>query len=337
MKRKPQPEENSEAWMNTYADLVTLLMTFFVLLFSMSSVDAEKWSNLVKALTDGDETSQVVIDNDSDLGDQLATPTGDTPPPSHKDSMEQAETFLPADFNELYEYLKMYAESHEMGDAVEISKGENTVYIRFQNNLFFSPDSAVIRSESYPVLDFLGECLHAVQDEILLININGHTAAVPGIDNYKVSDWMLSSERAGNIAIYLEDKQQVEPKKLRPIGFGKNYPVASNETQEGREKNRRVDIVIASNKIAIDTNNEMYEEFMGLFDPSQFPASGGATDLLVPDYGNNSGVENTEELSEPAGNNEEMLPEFVPVPQGQGNAGAQGELQGASAEPSAGE
>lgn len=311
MKRKQRQEENTEAWMNTYADLVTLLLTFFVLLFSMSSVDAEKWENLVKALSNGDQTAQVVIDG-PDKGDQLMDSKGDTNPPGDKDSLEQADKFLPADFDELYEYLKMYAESQEMGDSVEITKGKNAVYIRFQNNLFFNPDSAALRQDAYPTLDFLGQCLNAVQDQVLLININGHTAAVPGIDNYKVSDWMLSSERAGNIAIYLEDNQNIDPKKLRPIGFGKNYPIDSNDTAEGREKNRRVDVVIANNQFSLGTDNEMYEEFMGLFDPSQFPASGGAEDLLIPDYsGENPDLENDPipELED------DRIPEFEPLPQ----------------------
>ena len=74
-------------------------------------------------------------------------------------------------------------------------RGDGRIYIRFQNNLFFAPDSAAILADAYPLLDFLGDCLNAVDDEILLVNINGHTAAVPNGETYQVSDWMLSSER----------------------------------------------------------------------------------------------------------------------------------------------
>jgi len=283
MKKKVRPPEDTGTWMNTYSDLVTLLLTFFVLLYSTSSVDAEKWEMIVKAFSNpGDDTQQVVIGNAQDQGDQLLTATGDMPPPGDKESLERTDQQMPANFDELYEYLKSYAASQGMEDSVQISKGDGRVYIRFQNNLFFAPDSAAILADAYPLLDFLGDCLNAVDDEILLVNINGHTAAVPNGETYQVSDWMLSSERASNIAIYLDDKKDVDPKKLRPMGYGKNFPVADNDTIAGREENRRVDIVIISNQSSLTQNDAMYKEFEGLFDPTKFPESGGVDDLLIP-------------------------------------------------------
>lgn len=283
MKKKVRPPEETGTWMNTYSDLVTLLLTFFVLLYSMSAVDSEKWEALVKAFSHpGEDTQQVVIGDVEDQGDQLLTPTGEIPPPNDGDSLERTDQQMPANFDELYEYLKSYAKAQGMEDSVQISKGDGRVYIRFQNNLFFAPDSAAILADAYPLLDFLGDCLNAVDDEILLININGHTASVPNGETYQVSDWMLSSERASNIAIYLDDKKDVDPKKLRPMGYGKNFPVADNDTVEGREENRRVDIVIISNQSSLTQNDAMYKEFEGLFDPSKFPESGGVDDLLIP-------------------------------------------------------
>lgn len=283
MKKKVRPPEDTGTWMNTYSDLVTLLLTFFVLLYSTATVDTEKWEMLVKAFTNpGKDTQQVVIGNVEDMGDKLLTATGDIPPPGDKESLKQTDQQMPANFDELYEYLKSYASSQGMDDAVQISKGEGRVYIRFQNNLFFAPDSAAILADAYPLLDFLGDCLNAVNDEILLVNINGHTAAVPNGETYQVSDWMLSSERASNIAIYLDDKKHVDPKKLRPMGYGKNFPIADNDTIEGREENRRVDIVIVSNQSSLTQNDAMYNEFEGLFDPTKFPESGGVDDLLIP-------------------------------------------------------
>ena len=285
-KRKQQEEVNTGAWMNTYSDLVTLLMTFFVLLFSMSSVDAEKWEYLVKALSNpGDDTAQVVI-NANDKGDELANAMGDTTPVG--ETLEMTDKQMPASFNELYEYLKSYAESHEMSDSVEVSKsGENTVNIRFQNNIFFMPDSSTVRAEAHELLDFVGECLNAVESEIMVVMINGHTAAVPNGQYYQVSDWLLSSERAGNIAIYLEEKSGFVPTKLRPIGYGKNYPIADNNTIEGRERNRRVDMVIVSNNnvLANTSDGAALKEFFELFDPSQFPNSGSIDTLTEPNGG----------------------------------------------------
>ena len=161
-----------QEWMNTYSDLVTLLMTFFVLLFSMSSVDAEKWETFVKALAkDNANTSQIVINRPEDEG-------GDSPLTNNGDANQLAEginptdepTPLPTDFDDLYAFLQKYVEENNLGAAIEISKsGDNVVYIRFRNNIFFMPDKSDLLPEGMEVLSYLGDCLAAVQDQIHLV------------------------------------------------------------------------------------------------------------------------------------------------------------------------
>ena len=90
MKKKVRPPEDTGTWMNTYSDLVTLLLTFFVLLYSMSAIDSEKWEALVKAFSNpGEDTQQVVIGDVEDQGDQLLTPTGEIPPPESPERLQQ--------------------------------------------------------------------------------------------------------------------------------------------------------------------------------------------------------------------------------------------------------
>lgn len=279
MARKQREEENTDAWMSTYSDLVTLLLTFFVLLYSMSSIEAEKWQRFASAFS-GQDTNQVVI-NPDDEANNLATEDGDVDPATVDNEPLDLQESLPENLDELYEYLMAYMEQHDMQDSIDVSKDENAIYIRFNNNIFFEPDKAALKSDSIPVLDFLGDCLGNVQDEIYLININGHTASVD-YQYYPVSSWTLSGERATNIAIFMEDEKAIDPKKLRPIGYGNNYPVASNDTEEGRRQNRRVDMVIVGNE-SMQDGDSFNEVFAGLFDPSQFPASGGVSDLLQYD------------------------------------------------------
>ncbi len=313
MARKQRPEEDGGTWMNTYSDLVTLLMTFFVLLFSMSSVNAEKWEQFVKAFANpGDDTSQVVIDlnekepgdaplPDQSTGEQLSEslPEGEELPP------------IPVDFSDLYAYFKEYVEEKGLESSIEVFEGgENVVYIRFQNNIFFEPDRYYLRSSAYEVLDFVGDCLHGVEDQIYIITINGHTASVPYETG--VSDWMLSGQRASSVAIYFEHNKGINPQKLRPMGYGENFPAASNDTAEGREENRRVDMVIVRSNENGDSAL-LKEELVNLFDPSQFPRTGGTTDLLTPpsgDAGTNVGGEPIVEppVEPPAG-----LPVETPV------------------------
>lgn len=272
-------EGGGQEWMNTYSDLVTLLMCFFVLLFSMSSIDAEKWAAFVKAFVrEGADTSQIVISPEDDLGDAPVTNGGDAFQMEANDGTEQAT--LPTDFDELFAYLKDFVEESGLDSSVEVmTDGENAVYIRFQNNIFFAPDKSDLLPDGLYILNFLGDCLAAVQDQIYVISINGHTADV-GFDDYAVSEWMLSSERAGRVADYLDADKHVDATKLRPMGYGKSFPVADNSTEEGRQENRRVDMTIVREG---EANTGLEQQLASLFDPSQFPKPGSLEDIWSAD------------------------------------------------------
>lgn len=269
--------------MNTYADMVTLLLCFFVMLFSMSTVDAEKWEALVKSFVNpGEETSQVVISPDgqgNEAGVNQGQPADPDPENQGQTGAQQSE--LPEDFDELYEYMKSYVEARNMQGSVEVQKGEGSVYIRFSDNIFFNPDKYELREDSYDILNFLGDGLIAVQDQIKAVNINGHTAMVPGITEYPVSDRRLSSERASSVAIFLEEEKGFDPSKLIASGFGGLHPVADNNTAEGRSKNRRVDMLIISNENDAAGEQLLSQMLSGTFDASQYPATGNVEDALL--------------------------------------------------------
>ena len=135
--------------------------------------------------------------------------------------------------------IQTYFDSENL-DAV-VSNSENAVYIRFKNDLLFAPDNANLTDASKSMLDAVGIILKEKQDNILAIYINGHTAQAA---NSLINDRLLSSERADNVAIYLEEQVGINPRKLICRGYGKYYPIADNTTREGREQNRRVDMII---------------------------------------------------------------------------------------------
>ena len=280
MAKKPREEGASNEWMNTYSDLVTLLLCFFVLLFSMSSVDAEKWELLVEALAGSDET-KLVVDPGANPGDDM--------PPGNPGQGGEDLTVAPVtgnpedikDFDELFDYLQKYIQEKGLSESIEVMKsGDNVVYIRFRNSIFFRPDKGDLLEPAKEILNYLGECLMAVEDQIYVVSINGHTADVqtPGV--YVVSDWLLSGERASQVAKYLDEEMGFTPSKLRPMGYGKNFPIADNTTPEGREQNRRVDITIVRDTGA---TGDVEQQLASLFDPEQFPKSGGARDLFSPE------------------------------------------------------
>lgn len=244
-------------WMDTYGDMVTLLLTFFIMLFSMSTVNEEKWEILVRAFARNPDaaTAQIILVQDGD-GDDIAPANGLSATIGNKVS----DADLPSDLNQLYEYLKQYVEQNQMSASVSISRdASNNVYIRFDNNIFFDGDSWRLREESLPILDFLGDCLLNVEDQIFIVRVNGHTAAIPGAEDYHISDWTLSGERASQVVIYFEEQKGIDPKKLMCNGYGKNYPIDSNDTAEGRANNRRVEIMILGNSFDKNNPDDLYE------------------------------------------------------------------------------
>lgn len=254
-KKKRGDDGGGYSWMDTYGDMVTLLLTFFVMLFSMSSINEEKWEMLVKAFRSrGVETTQVVLIPEGD-GNDLATNQGQA---EVDDTKIDIETDLPEDFDQLFEYLKAYIEANEMGASVSVQKnGDGSVYIRFADNIFFSADSAVLLPDNTGILEFLGKCLVNIESEIRMTRIDGHTAD-PKIQNYNVSDRTLSTDRANSVLLYFEEVAGVDPTKLMSSGYGKNYPIADNNTPEGRQRNRRVEMMILSNNDSEMTTEELY-------------------------------------------------------------------------------
>lgn len=284
MARKHRDEGGGDTWLNTYADMVTLLLTFFVMLFSMSSVQEDKWQIILKAFTNnaGTETDQIVLVPEGE-GDQMGKNKSEFPlTGENKDSLE-AVSEMPETFNDLYQYLKSYVESSGMSDSVSIGKQGNTIYIRFENSIFFDPDKATLKLSSIDMLTFIGDALKNVEQYISTININGHTAAIPNAPNYKINDRLLSSERASNVAIFFEENKKIDPTKIFAIGHGKNFPIASNDTPEGQTKNRRVDMMIVSNE-ADDGSQKMIEELLkGTYNPDLYPkTTESGTEILVP-------------------------------------------------------
>lgn len=233
-KKRPESAANTDGWLATYADMVTLLMCFFVLLYSMSSVDSAKFNMLVSVFaTEGESSDKIII-----RGEVSGDPTKGANVDGFPATAEQLE--------DVYLLLQQLLKEDNLDSSVEVSRGDGFVFIRFMDNMLFEPNSAILKPQDKEILNFVGTGIKMVQSETNSINIVGHTAAIPGDPDYAVSDRTLSTDRANAVLVYFEDVVGIDPEKLFAAGYGKQKPLASNETEEGRSQNRRVEILISA-------------------------------------------------------------------------------------------
>ncbi|MCL1848450.1 MAG: flagellar motor protein MotB [Clostridiales bacterium] len=231
-------EGGGESWLNTYADMVTLLLTFFVMLLSMSSVDEERFDAVLASLRAAGFDAAILVQVDPsaiteemDLWDLIP------------DLAETNDDYLSMD--SLYEVMNEYISKNDMSSSMTVTKQGNNVHIQFNSAILFEPDQYTMLPASRPLLSFVGDVINLYDEKIKVVNIGGHTART-GRGNTGVSDWRLSGERAATVATFLEDSCGVNKMKMLTIGYGDNFPIADNDTEQGRSQNRRVELVIVS-------------------------------------------------------------------------------------------
>ena len=234
MARKRKRDENGGAsWMETYSDMVTLLLTFFIMLYAMSTIDAQKFAAIVASFSKEMNPEAYYQMMEAESAEQVVDDTYE----------ETEETEEIEDIDVLYTLLKQYIEENELAGQVEVSKSEEYVFIRFSDSVTFRGYSDILEQKGKGVLDVLAEGLVSVDEYIEEVIIAGHTAKV----EYDMTDIdrSLSSNRANVVLRYLENKNVIDPAKYLAIGYGLYSPIADNSTPEGRAKNRRVEIYIS--------------------------------------------------------------------------------------------
>jgi len=212
--------------MNTYGDMVTLLLTFFVLLYSFSSVDTGKWQSLVNSFSGGTGV----------LEDVATTPKQVDYEALHSQLQE---------FQKLFEQLEEYIEQNGLGSRVELAKTDNEIQIRFVDNVLFDPGEAKLKPEAIEILSKITLAFQSYNNSIEMVRIEGHTDNVAINTAEFPSNWELSAARAVEALRFLIENQNFNSSKVSAVGYGEYHPIADNNTDYGRAKNRRVDFVIA--------------------------------------------------------------------------------------------
>lgn len=247
MKKRKSAPEGGASWMDTYGDMVTLLLCFFVLLYSISTVDQAKWEMVVKSFNpDAKEVSQIV-------NEEVAEGKDDVPGALDDQAQE--------DFDELFEKLKQSIEEAGLTAQVELYKGDGYTFVTFRDEVFFDGNSSQIKPEGKAILEKFTEIINGVSQSVKEIQVLGHTTQATADSSIDVStDRVLSAERAANVTVFIQQKTQISPEKLVSVGYGQYRPIAPFDTAENRAKNRRVELIISKSGSVEKSLDEYYSE-----------------------------------------------------------------------------
>ena len=226
-KRKDKGTENqgSPAWMTTYSDLMTLLLVFFVMLVTFSSIELSKFRKAMGSL----KGALGVL-----KAEKMMIKIGEVPPP--RTSTEETMYLKKSTID-----LKRYIALEGLKEVVQLEESSRGLTITISNPVLFDLGKANLKPEVRPLLDKIGEMIKRSR---VAVRVEGHTDNLPIRTSQFPSNWELSTTRAVNVLKYFIENCGVEPARLSAVGYGEYHPRVPNDTEAHRAQNRRVTIRI---------------------------------------------------------------------------------------------
>jgi len=257
-----EQEERTDGWMATYADMVTLLLTFFVLMFALSNVDNEKAELFLFAMSRGGITAEQFMEitqryelddlHGGEWDDMFPAPgqygEGDGwDPVDDGDGDEEGESEGERALRELAEAIQAYIEGEGLGEDLMVTFNGDFLMLTLSNDVWFNSGSADISPAMRDRARVIAELLAAnfnISAPFEII-VAGHTDNVPMHSARFPSNWHLSNARATNFLLLLINDSHLEPWHFYARSCGEYRPIADNNTSEGRQANRRVEVMIS--------------------------------------------------------------------------------------------
>ncbi|MBD3404444.1 OmpA family protein [candidate division GN15 bacterium] len=238
-RRDLDDDDNLDRWLLTYADLITLLLAFFIVMYSMSQLDAKKFGKMTEALTGVLRGGESILNEQTDhtkTGHGLLN-IGD---------LSMIQRHVEERFKSLNEELEIATEVTERGLVVHVME-----------SALFRPGSADLHPKARKVLDIVADFARPLPNHI---RVEGHTDDTPINTRIYPSNWELSSARATEVVRYLIDEHGIPADRISALGYGQFRPVAPNNTAENRARNRRVDIVVLTMELTLtEPSSSLYD------------------------------------------------------------------------------
>jgi chemotaxis protein MotB len=230
--RKPADDEddNLDRWLLTYADLITLLLAFFIVMYSMSQLDAKKFGKMTEALTGVLKGGPSVLrsnPNSDKTGAGLL----------NIGSLKMIQSRVDDRFKAIHR-----------NDEIQTELSERGLVVHIMESALFKTGSASLEAGAVEVLDLVGDIIRPLFNDV---RVEGHTDDLPINTSVYPSNWELSSARATSVVRFFIDRHAIGPDRISALGYGEFRPVRPNTSIENRATNRRVDIVILTMEMTL--------------------------------------------------------------------------------------
>lgn len=229
-KRTEEEHENLERWLITYADLITLLLAFFIMMYTFSKQDTQKYQELTGHL-------KTIFTGHSGI-----TGKGNGVYQSPADIQSRLSMMQNGDVKrQLEDEMKGLTNNEAMQKNISVLSDERGIVIRILDKAFFDEGKADLKERARKALDRIVPVVRKVNNHI---RIEGHTDDVPIKTSEFRSNWELSARRATEVVRYFVEKYDFPPQRISAVGYAEYRPIIPNDTPDNRAMNRRIEIIL---------------------------------------------------------------------------------------------
>ncbi|MDR3231599.1 MAG: flagellar motor protein MotB [Synergistaceae bacterium] len=234
--KAPAAAPGAPLYMATYGDMVTLILCFFVLLFSMSSIDSQKFQKMLISLRGSLGAMKGGKTMEEEIEPYPADPSKPEVNPGSSQNYEM-------DTRHVAHTIESYLRTQGLDKTIEVTINQRGVAVSLSDQFLFNSGSAELKSDGQRVLYKIATL---IRNEVPAVSVEGHTDSVPLHGGIYRDNWGLSSSRAAAVVSYLETSGGFSSGKLQAVGYASTHPVVPNDSAEHRALNRRVELVFLS-------------------------------------------------------------------------------------------